>query len=296
MFDEFVMKAIQSLYTGGWFGDVLDYFFAAITFLGEESFIFLIALFFFWCLDKRVGEKMIFCMYGSLACNLFVKNAVLRPRPFVEYPGKFRHVVFDNFLIDTALEGSFSFPSGHAQGVASYITVIGRERKRINLGRSVWLIGAAAMLLVSVSRVYLGVHYPTDVVFGMAAGIVLTLLLSLLFDIFYAKKYILFFVLFAVMTVLYFLYPDVNILKMLGGGAGFLVGYVLEERFISFGVDGSKVGKFLRVLLGFAAVMAVKSLLKLVFGVSDLLDFLRYVLVGFTGAFLCPLIFTKLKI
>jgi undecaprenyl-diphosphatase len=64
---------------------------------------------------------------------------------------------------------STSFPSGHALGAAAFWTAVA-VLLLPRLGRLVWVIAVAVPLLVGLSRVLLGVHYPSDVVAGLLVG------------------------------------------------------------------------------------------------------------------------------
>jgi membrane-associated phospholipid phosphatase len=99
---------------------------------------------------------------GAGLLNLLLKFSFARVRPasFFDYP----------------LPGSPSFPSGHALYAASVfgglaVLLTARVRSRL-LEIAIWLVAISLILLVGVSRVYLGVHYPSDVLAGYAIGIV----------------------------------------------------------------------------------------------------------------------------
>ena len=77
----------------------------------------------------------------------------------------------------------FSFPSGHAMGSTAYFGSGIYLLNRLNQGNSKGiLIGlcAAMILLISISRVYLGVHYPTDIIAGIIGGVFCIILSTLL--------------------------------------------------------------------------------------------------------------------
>ena len=99
-------------------------------------------------------------MGGSAVLNQLLKGLFARPRPYFEHP----------LLIET----SYSFPSGHAMGsfvlygMLAYFAVLALKTWR---ARTAVVFGAALLvLLIGLSRMYLGVHYFSDVVAGFAAG------------------------------------------------------------------------------------------------------------------------------
>jgi undecaprenyl-diphosphatase len=106
---------------------------------------------------------------GSLGLNSLLKNIIKRARP-VEF---FK-----------TIETSYSFPSGHAMVAASLsfsIAYILTKNKSQASKKKAYIIASVYTILMSFSRLYLGVHYPTDVVFGMFYGIALFLLIKDLF-------------------------------------------------------------------------------------------------------------------
>jgi len=106
---------------------------------------------------------------GSLGINSLLKNIIKRERP-VEF---FK-----------AIETSYSFPSGHAMVAASLsftIAYILTKNKSQASKKKAYIIASIYTVLMSFSRLYLGVHYPTDVIFGMFYGITLFILIRDLF-------------------------------------------------------------------------------------------------------------------
>ena len=106
-------------------------------------------------------------IFGLLLCNIFLKPTVARIRPydFQEQMG-----VIINLLIEK--EHSFSFPSGHTIASFEAATAILLRHKKL---------GTAAMILailIAFSRMYLYVHYPTDVIVSVFLGIGLAFLAS----------------------------------------------------------------------------------------------------------------------
>jgi membrane-associated phospholipid phosphatase len=122
----------------------------------------LLALAFFLHHWRRGALLVLITVGGAALLNSLLKQSFARPRPapFFDYP----------------LPSSASFPSGHAFFAASFIgglAVLASARVRSLAGRIVmWLVALGLILLIGFSRVYLGVHYPSDVFAGYAAAVV----------------------------------------------------------------------------------------------------------------------------
>lgn len=118
-----------------------------------------IALLLFLMLRRRWGDSLFFgtAVGGAAALNLAVKHLFGRVRPAL-WPSP-------------APEKTFSFPSGHAMGstalVAALVVLCWPTRWRW----PVLILGSLFVLLVSLSRIYLGVHYPSDILAGWAASL-----------------------------------------------------------------------------------------------------------------------------
>lgn len=109
-------------------------------------------------------------LYSGVVINLLLKLFFLRPRP-------------DNFPL--IHENGLSFPSGHAMNsfvfFAAFSYFILRETKNVKLTIIISFISIIIILFIGISRIYLGVHYPSDVVGGFIAGF-LWFLSAILFE------------------------------------------------------------------------------------------------------------------
>ena len=149
-------------------GPVLDGIFVFATRLGDAGFIWLaIAAALLVSKKTRVfGLAMLLALaLEFILVNLGLKNITARPRPFLLDPS------LATTLIN--LPQSWSFPSGHTGSSFAAATALCFFPWRHAWMRLIPLTGAA---LVSFSRLYLGVHYPTDVLaallIGVACGII----------------------------------------------------------------------------------------------------------------------------
>ena len=108
---------------------------------------------------RRVGvTSMISMVIGLIVVNIALKNWVARVRPYELIQGL-------NLMIDR--QHDFSFPSGHATNSLACAWVIFRL-----MDRKYGIPALALALLISFSRLYVAVHYPTDVFAGIVVGIV----------------------------------------------------------------------------------------------------------------------------
>lgn len=155
---------------------ILDNLMIFITSLGNGGMIWIVATIALLIPKKtrKAGIMSAAALLGSLIINNnIVKNIVQRPRPFV---------TFTDLQIIIATPSEFSFPSGHTSSSFAAAAVFYRHLpKKIGLP-SVILAG-----LIGFSRLYVGVHYPTDVIAGVIMGILLSYLAEYLVNLF-AKK------------------------------------------------------------------------------------------------------------
>lgn len=141
--------------------DILTPILRFITTLGNAG-IFWIVLTFILLLYKPTRKLGILCLVALieefLVCHVLIKNIVKRARPYARIEGL-------NPLVKKPTD--YSFPSGHSSSsFAVGFTIFRKSDKR-------WGIPALILaILISLSRLYVAVHYPSDVIVGAAIGIV----------------------------------------------------------------------------------------------------------------------------
>ena len=155
---------------------ILDNLMIFITSLGNGGMIWIVATIVLLIPKKtrKAGIMSAVALLGSLIINNnIVKNIVQRPRPFV---------TFTDLQIIIPTPSEFSFPSGHTSSSFAAAAVFYRHLPKKFGIPSVVLAG-----LIGFSRLYVGVHYPTDVIAGVLMGILLSYLAEYLVNLF-AKK------------------------------------------------------------------------------------------------------------
>lgn len=148
----FVQTALHNTFT--------DAVFPAITYLGEAGAFWLVLLsaMLFFRKTRRCGLLGLFAVaLGFLIGEIAVKNLVCRPRPFAAYPNLYPLLI--------SPPSGFSFPSGHTCSSFAAATVIFIHFKKP--GAAAYVLAA----LIAFSRIFLFVHYPTDVLAGAILGI-----------------------------------------------------------------------------------------------------------------------------
>ena len=212
-------------------------------------------------------------------------------------------------------ESGFSTPSGHSQSSASFYPVASDSliKNATNVKSKRFMRIAVAVfipLLIGFSRIYLGVHYPTDVMLGLILGFLTSAGIILFWDSVASvleplrNSLKLLILTFVCLGINYF---SANDSSMSGLLFGFVAGYIYLQDSESFDAgSGNWLCKILRVLLGMIIVAAVYSGLKILFNYFGfdseqsqwypLCRFIRYGAVGFSASFIAPKLFLRFNL
>lgn len=285
-----IIKWFQKIATD--FTDILG---EAFTILGEQVIIVGVIAFIYFVYNKKAGEYIAYSVFLSACINGAIKGIVRAERPF---------------QVDATIEGKraqtatgYSFPSGHAQNAASFYTSLGMHFKN----KKLWIAIAIIIFLVAISRVYLGVHFPRDVIVGALLGISAAIISYYLFNSVYEnpKRKLLLFVVtglifFPFLFIFYQkkyvdieLYRDFYITYALYLGFGSAI--FIENKFVSFDCTGKLNKRIIRFIGAIVIFLGLQIVLKAIFPKENILfDMLRYFLTAFVPLGIFPLFFKKL--
>lgn len=133
----------------------LNTFFEVFTLFGGHGYLLMVPLV-LWSVNHRLGWQLLLVFSATAFVNFLLKDAIGLPRPFEVDP----RIISDGEL-------GYALPSGHAQLVVVFWGMLAAW-----IGRNwFWGLAVAIMFLMGFSRIYLGVHYPTDVLLGWALGV-----------------------------------------------------------------------------------------------------------------------------
>ena len=140
---------------------VLDAVMSGVTYFGSEIAFMAAALLIFWCVDKRQGYYVFLVGALGTVCNQFLKLAFRIPRPWVLDP--------DFQIVEAARADAtgYSFPSGHTGISFAAVGALLAAKSRL------WVPAFVLALIIAFSRLYLYVHWPSDVLAGALLGILM---------------------------------------------------------------------------------------------------------------------------
>ena len=298
-----ILYALEKIRTPFWNGVM-----SAVTQLGGEVIFIVAAVVVFWCVSKWEGYYLMTIAFCGTVLNQFLKLICRVPRPWVRDP---------NFTIVESARAEatgYSFPSGHTQNA------IGLFGGMARWGGHRWVrLGLTALaLVIAFSRMYLGVHTPADVGVSLVLAAALVLGLYPLMRRAQEKPRYMGYVLAAMLVVsgafvvfveAYGFSADTdaenlasgigNAWKMLGAVAGMTLAWLLDRRYIHFETQAVWWVQVIKVVVGMALLLAIKSGLKApllaLLGHEGLAGGVRYFLLVLVAGAVWPLVFRPMS-
>jgi membrane-associated phospholipid phosphatase len=287
--------------------------FLFFTFLGEvEGYVLVIALIYV-TYDKKLAFRLSVLTLVTMSLNHLLKTVVMNPRPFIS-EGSYSEKWAVSAAKAEELATEYSTPSGHAMAGSSFYTFLCASVKN----GYVRVASMILILLIGLSRPYLGVHYLEDILIGWVLGITIALLafssaesIGNFWSRFSFKQQI---TVVAASSLMLWVSTralsgwntdgqPLAFISYTGLLTGIVIGYPLEAKRVDFDPRSSTVSsKVLRYTLSVAMVMGTLVLLDAGFAamsadsspLGNLLRFIRYAVAGIVGIFIGPLLFVKL--
>ncbi|MGI6640526.1 MAG: phosphatase PAP2 family protein [Limnochordia bacterium] len=259
----------------------LTNFFLAVTALGAMEYYMVAIPIVYWLIDKHLGFRFAVFFTFSAYANSGLKYLFAVPRPPYE--------------VRLTVQEGYSFPSGHAQGSTAFWGFLALHLRQ----RWAWAGAAVLIALISFSRIYLGVHYPLDILGGIAMGALLLGGYQLLHTRVSPDKVPLkgwLWTSIGIALALYLFHPHGDGPVTAGFILGALLGYALEMHTVDFSPKGRVGQNILRLLLGigtlFVLRISLKPLTNLFPGTTG--DLARYTLLGLWASLGAPWLFVRL--
>jgi membrane-associated phospholipid phosphatase len=272
-------------------GPALDAVFKGITFMGEEEFFLILLPLILWCVDFAVGARLAFAFLLSSCANTGLKDLFAHPRPFELDP-----------MVKLHEAEGYGLPSGHSQAAVVVWGTIAAEFRKAWL----WVVAILLMALIGFSRIYLGVHFPTDVLGGWAVGAVflaayLALEPRVVAWLRQASLAVQLALAVAVPLALLLVHPTADIASPAAVLMGVGVGIALTGQVVPYSAAGPLWQRAVRFLVGAVVLLVLYFGLKLVFpGEGEPLYFVlrvaRYALVGLWAGLGAPWLFRRLRL
>lgn len=261
---------------------VLDVIFKSFTFAGNQEFYILLLPIAYWSWRKETMQKLAFLLLISFALNAFFKNAFALPRPPLAY-----HLV--------SAEG-YGLPSGHAQGAITLwgFVFLSARKNWIKVLTVVLIIG------IALSRLYLGVHFPKDVLAGLLIGGVW---LAIFFR--WSETVIQHWniplwasiVLFLIVSVLFVYFTPTRLGGTVGGAAfGLFSGILVENRYLKFQPETTLINQIAKFAIGIIGIILLYLGLKMIFPHTIVFRVIRYTFIGVWMGLVAPWVFVKLHL
>lgn len=267
-----------------------------LTLFGEEVMLVAILGFLYWSYDKKMGKFVGINIAVALVWNPLIKNIFVRRRPYFDTPEIkcLKPVSSEGDIYDIAVQG-YSFPSGHTMNATTTYGSIAYLLKK----KWSWIVAPILAFLVGFSRVYLGNHFPTDVMVGWIMGAVIVVFISFLQNKIKNKKILYAILVLTALPGMFYCNSD-DYFTAFGLLIGVVLGIMFEEKYVNFENTRNPIRMVLRVIGGALIYLGLNTVLKLPFSSeflssgttgAHIVRVVRYMIVLFVDLGVYPMLF-----
>ncbi len=295
----------------------LEAFFQIFAVIGYFEFYLAAITLIYWSVNKQLGRSLAYLISISYLINSILKHILGDPRPYWLDPS-----------IGLSTEDSYGVPSGHAQGATVFYGALAMWIRR----PWAWLLAIVIILLMALSRIYLGVHDLEDVLAGILVGVIILigyylwqryiavkfanrilgqrLLLAVLAPLAFVAIYVVALLLLGqpdeeVPWVAYIDAAEIasfkNMATITGGILGLGIGFILEVSRVRFIMAGPVWKRGLRYLIGIGSTLLLRRGLDYLmpdgpFGLVVFIIALQNFLLSLWVAYYAPWAFVRLRL
>jgi len=289
-----ILWSLEGIRTPFW-----NSFFELITRLGEETILIVVFCIAFWSINKRIGYVMGISFFLSSLVVQGMKIIFRVPRPWIADPN------FSPVQGAVSEATGFAFPSGHTQNAAALLGSLGAQIKQNIIKFILFFL----TLLVAFSRMYLGVHYLSDVVVSLLvtfAIIYLTCKVLPQEESTNKKKelviplIILLFTAIVIIIITYLYHNEITEARHLrdssravGAAIGFAIGMYIERLYIQFSTKTKNIPyQIIKIIVGIVGVSVLQEGLKIL-GSGLIVNSVSYFIIVIWIIAIYPLIIKK---
>jgi len=276
----------------------LDTAFGLVTRLGEETILVVTICIIYWCINKHMGYIIAASFFLSSLAVQGLKIVFRLPRPWIVDP------TFEPVGGATRMATGYTFPSGHTQNAAAILGSLGAQLKPIFAKVTLF----ALAFLVAASRLYLGVHFLSDVIVSLAITFAIIWVAlkiipkeatckkcELILSAVFIGLGILVIVIAAVLYARNLSEPNQlrDSVRTAGAAIGFGIGMYIERLYIRFSVKTKSIlWQVIKLVIGLGGVLAIQEGVRLI-GRSLPIDVVRYFLMVIWLTVIYPLIIKR---
>ena len=257
----------------------------AITILGNEEFYLLVLPVLIWCWRKTSVLPLVILLLLNFWINYEFKEFFHLARP-------------EGVNLISATH--YGFPSGHAQGAMVLWGYLAWLLNRLN-GKQVYGWFGLIVVFIGLSRIYLGVHFPSDVIGGWSIGFVILFIGIRVVKLVEARKLKFPTIPTAVLIgfvglMLALLRPSDISVRAGGMLAGLIGGMLIELEYLKSNLNARWWQQALKIIIGVTGILILKIGIKMILPEMLWADWLRYGIIGLWMGFGAPVVFTWLRL